>query len=129
VSGTVTLEVEAADNGGVAKVEFFAGSTKLGEATSAPYTFAWNTAGYPDGPVTLKARAEDTAGNASEATLQVTVANAPEIYWVKPVANELVAGLVPLEAEVRALRSVDRVEFYFGSSLDSLSKIPGDAYC
>jgi hypothetical protein len=125
VSGTVTLEVEATDNVGVAKVEFFAGSTKLGEATSAPYTFAWNTAGYPDGPVTLRARAVDTAGNASEATLQVTVANAPEIYWVNPVANGLVAGFVLLEAEVRALRSVDRVEFYFGSSLDSLSKIPG----
>jgi hypothetical protein len=75
--------------------------------------------------VTLRARAVDAAGNASEATLQVTVANAPEIYWVKPVANELVAGFVPLEAEVRALRSVDRVEFYFGSGLDSLSKIPG----
>ncbi len=125
VSGTVTLEVEATDNVGVARVEFFAGSTKLGEATSAPYTFAWDTTGYPDGPVTLKARAVDTAGNASEATLQVTVANAPEIYWVNPVANGLVAGFVLLEAEVRALRSVDRVEFYFGSSLDSLSKIPG----
>lgn len=125
VSGAVTLEVEATDNVGVAKVEFFAGSTKLGEDTSAPYTFAWNTTGYPDGPVTLKARAVDTAGNASEATLQVTVANAPEIYWVNPVANGLVAGFVLLEAEVRALRSVDRVEFYFGSSLDSLSKIPG----
>jgi chitinase len=125
VSGTVTLEVEATDNVGVAKVEFFAGSTKLGEATSAPYTFSWDTTGYPDGPVTLKARAVDAAGNAAEATLQVTVANAPEIYWVNPVANELVAGFVLLKAEVRALRSVDRVEFYFGSSLDSFSKIPG----
>ena len=125
VSGTVTLEVEATDNVGVAKVEFFAGSTKLGEATSAPYTFSWDTTAYPDGPVTLRARAVDAAGNAAEATLQVTVANAPEIYWVKPVANELVAGFVLLEAEVRALRSVDRVEFYFGSSLDSLNKIPG----
>jgi hypothetical protein len=125
VFGTVTLEVEATDNVGVAKVEFFAGSTKLGEDTSAPYTFSWNTTAYPDGPVTLRARAVDTAGNASEATLQVTVANAPEIYWVNPVANGLVAGFVLLEAEVRAPRSVDRVEFYFGSSLDSLSKIPG----
>jgi hypothetical protein len=125
VSGMVTLEVEATDNVGVAKVEFFAGSTKLGEATSAPYTFSWDTTAYPDGPVTLRARAVDAAGNAAEATLQVTVANAPEIYWVKPVANELVAGFVLLEAEVRALRSVDRVEFYFGSSLDSLNKIPG----
>lgn len=125
VSGTVTLEVEATDNVGVARVEFFAGSTKLGEATSAPYTFSWNTTAYPDGAVTLKARAVDGSGNAAEATLQVVVANAPEIYWVNPVANGLVAGFVLLEAEVRALRSVDRVEFYFGSNLDSFSKIPG----
>jgi hypothetical protein len=45
VLGTVTLEVEATDNVGVAKVEFFAGSTKLGEDTSAPYTFSWEHRG------------------------------------------------------------------------------------
>jgi hypothetical protein len=125
VSGTVTLEVEATDNVGVARVEFFAGSTKLGEATSAPYTFNWDTAAYLDGPVTLRARAVDAAGNAAEATLQVTVANAPEIYWVNPVPNGQVAGSAFLEVEVRALRSVNRVEFYFGPDLDSLSRIPG----
>ncbi len=125
VSGTVTLEVEATDNVGVAKVEFFAGSTKLGEVLSAPYTFSWDTTAYPDGEVTLRARAVDGSGNSAEAALRVVVANAPEIYWVNPVANELVAGFVRLEAEVRAVRNVDTVEFYFGSNLDSLSKIPG----
>ncbi|WP_234555164.1 Ig-like domain-containing protein, partial [Thermus caliditerrae] len=69
VSGTVPLRVEATDNVGVAKVEFFAGSTKIGEATSAPYEISWNTTAYPDGPVTLKARAEDRAGNVAEAAI------------------------------------------------------------
>lgn len=125
VSGTVTLEVEATDNVGVAKVEFFAGSTKLGEATSAPFTFNWNTTVYPDGPVTLKARAVDAAGNAAEATLTVTVANAPKVSWVSPMPNQKLAGFVDLQAEVRALRAVSRVDFYFGPDENSLAKIPG----
>jgi chitinase len=52
VSGTVTLEVEATDNVAWRGWSSSLGSTKLGEATSAPYTFSWDTAGYPDGPVT-----------------------------------------------------------------------------
>jgi chitinase len=120
VSGTVTLEVEATDNVGVAKVEFFAGSTKLGEDTSAPYTFNWNTAGYPDGPVTLKARAVDTAGNATEATLQVTVANqdrqAPTVVWRQPVDGAQVLGTVTLEVEATDNVGVAKVEFFAGST-------------
>lgn len=111
VSGTVPLEVEATDNVGVAKVEFLAGSTKLGGATSAPFTFSWNTLSYPDGPVTLKARAVDAAGNAAEATLTVTVANQPGVFWINPVPNQEVAGLVTLRVEVRANRPVDRWSF------------------
>jgi len=125
VSEAVTLEVEATDNVGVAKVEFFAGSTKLGEATTAPYTFSWNTTGYPDGPVTLKARAVDAAGNASEATLTVTVANAPTVVWMNPVPHQKVTGFVNLQAEVRAIRPVSHVDFYFGSDENSLAKISG----
>ncbi|WP_353300535.1 Ig-like domain-containing protein [Thermus thermophilus] len=125
VSGTVTLEVEATDNVGVAKVEFFAGSTKLGEATSAPFTFNWNTTAYPDGPVTLKARAVDAAGNAAEATLTVTVANQPKVFWLNPTPNQKVAGSVDLQVEVQALRPIDRVEFYFGPDENSMSKVPG----
>ena len=125
VSGAVTLEVEATDNVGVAKVEFFAGSTKLGEATSAPFTFNWNTLGYPDGPVTLKARAVDAAGNPSEATLTVTVANEPKVFWLNPTPNQKVAGSVDLQVEVQALRPIYRVEFYFGPDENSMSKVPG----
>ncbi|NHK39741.1 hypothetical protein FJR75_09660 [Thermus thermophilus] len=125
VSGTVALEVEATDNVGVAKVEFFAGSTKLGEATSAPFTFNWNTLGYPDGPVTLKARAVDAAGNAAEATLTVTVANQPKVFWLNPTPNQKVAGSVDLQVEVQALRPIYRVEFYFGPDENSMSKVPG----
>ncbi|KGQ22227.2 hypothetical protein THFILI_08485 [Thermus filiformis] len=97
VSGTVRLEVGATDNVGVAKVEFYTGSTKLGEATSAPYALNWNTAGYPDGQVTLKARAVDAAGNVGEATLSVTVDNTPPVVeWLSPRDKQRVGGVVTL---------------------------------
>ncbi|WP_172958804.1 Ig-like domain-containing protein, partial [Thermus scotoductus] len=103
VSRTVTLEVEASDNVGVAKVEFFAGSTKLGEATTAPYTFSWNTTGYPDGPVTLRARAVDAAGNSADATLTVTVANQdkepPTMAWWAPADGAQASSTGTLEVE------------------------------
>ncbi|RTI06346.1 hypothetical protein CSW26_07805, partial [Thermus scotoductus] len=76
VSGVETLEVEASDNVGVAKVEFYAGATKLGEDDTAPYQWNWDTTRYPEGPITLRARALDGGGNVSEAQLEVRVANA-----------------------------------------------------
>jgi chitinase len=40
---TVTISASASDSdGAVSKVEFFNGSVKLGEKTSAPYTFTWS---------------------------------------------------------------------------------------
>jgi Bacterial Ig domain len=47
----------------VARVEFFNGATKLGEDTSAPYTFRWNIGAA--GSYTLTARATDNGGAAT----------------------------------------------------------------
>ena len=58
---TVTLAAIASDaDGTVAKVEFFNGQTKLGEDTSAPYSFTWSGVGA--GTYTLTARATDDLG-------------------------------------------------------------------
>jgi len=37
VSGVVTIKVDASDSGGIAKVEFYVGDSKLGEDSSKPY--------------------------------------------------------------------------------------------
>ncbi|WP_234944427.1 Ig-like domain-containing protein [Thermus scotoductus] len=128
VFGTVTLEVEATDNpggSGVAKVEFFAGSMKVGEDTSAPYAVSWDTTEYPDGLRVLKVRAVDVAGNASETEITVNISNGPQVAWQNPVPNQRIAGFISLEAKVRAVRAVDRVEFYFGPDETNMDRIPG----
>ncbi len=57
----LTLRATATDNDGtISLVEFFAGSNKLGEATNAPYTFAWSNA--PAATYLLRAIATDNSG-------------------------------------------------------------------
>jgi hypothetical protein len=57
----VLLTATATDNDGVVnRVEFFTGSTKIGEATNAPYTFLWTNA--PLGLHNLTARVHDDEG-------------------------------------------------------------------
>lgn len=77
VSGTVTLSATATDNLGVTRVEFFADGAPVGNATSAPYSIALNTANLANGAHTLTAVAFDAAGNTATATLHIAVSNAP----------------------------------------------------
>jgi Domain of unknown function (DUF1929)/Bacterial Ig domain len=71
----IPLAANAADpDGSVARVEFFSGTTKLGEDTSAPYTFQWNAGPSLAGNHTLSARATDNAGRATtSSTVTITV--------------------------------------------------------
>ncbi|GAA3926448.1 Ig-like domain-containing protein [Hymenobacter algoricola] len=73
VSTVLTLTATAADaDGTVAKVEFFNGTTKLGEDLSAPYQLSYTAAAT--GTLSLTARATDNTGAAtSSAATSVTV--------------------------------------------------------
>jgi Domain of unknown function (DUF1929)/Bacterial Ig domain len=71
----IPLAANAADaDGSIARVEFFSGQTKLGEDTTAPYTFQWNAGPSLAGNHTLSARATDNAGGATtSSTVTITV--------------------------------------------------------
>ena len=58
---SIAMAATASDQDGtVARVDFFVGTTMLGSATSAPFTFTWSNA--PAGSYTLTAQAVDNAG-------------------------------------------------------------------
>jgi beta-glucosidase len=58
IGDDIVIEANASDtNGFVTKVEFFQGSTKLGEDTSSPYSCLWSN--VPAGRYSLTARATD----------------------------------------------------------------------
>jgi hypothetical protein len=76
LTGTTTLTATAADDTAVTKVEFYEGTTKLGEDLTSPYAFDWNTTTAANGSYTLKAIAYDAAGNSTpSSTVTVTVNN------------------------------------------------------
>lgn len=75
VNATVEIVAIANDGDGtVSKVEFFNGTTKLGEKTSSPFTFTWN--GVAEGVYVITAKATDNAGSTTtSAAATITVGN------------------------------------------------------
>jgi uncharacterized protein (TIGR03118 family) len=77
VSGSVTITATASDNVGVTAVQFFAGTTLIGTASTPPYSVSWDSTTSAAGSVPLTAQAQDAAGNVgASAAVTVTVNNA-----------------------------------------------------
>jgi Domain of unknown function (DUF1929)/Bacterial Ig domain len=120
----IGLAATASDaDGTVTKVEFFNGGTKLGEDTTAPYTYAWNSVGA--GTYTLTARATDDSGqtvSSAPATITVTAStNAPPSAAITYPADGAAFAWKPT-ITVTATASdpdgqVTRVEFRDGTTL------------
>jgi hypothetical protein len=90
---TVNLAASATDDVSIGKVEFFNGATKLGEDTSAPYTFAWANVGQ--GTYSLTARAIDGAGRSTTSapvSIAVRSSNAAPTVRITSPANGAVFG-------------------------------------
>ena len=121
---SLTLTAAAADaNGTVSKVEFFQGTTKLGEATAAPYAYTW--ASVPAGVYTLTAKATDDQGastTSSPVTVFVTAAGntAPTVSLTAPTANAsfLTPASIALSADATDTGGgIYKVEFFQGPTL------------
>ncbi|MEV4064775.1 glycoside hydrolase family 6 protein [Nonomuraea dietziae] len=103
---TVALEAEA--TGAVAKVEFFNGTTKLGEDTTAPYTATWSNVAA--GAYQLTARATDTAGatKTSAATaISVTASGTPAISVSPGTVSVQEGGQSPVSVKLTSAPSAD----------------------
>ncbi|MDQ1002886.1 hypothetical protein QFZ28_003286 [Neobacillus niacini] len=79
IGGTVTLSVNAIDDKGISKVEFYSnnGGYLIGTRTSAPFSLNWATDPWvPDGSQTLKVIVYDTANQTTQVSKTVIVKNA-----------------------------------------------------
>lgn len=75
IRNNVSIEAEATDNISVDSVEFFVDGESLGAISTAPYSTSWDTNEVEDGQHTITAVAYDSFGNATEASMSVTVRN------------------------------------------------------
>jgi hypothetical protein len=91
LSGTVTVSGGASDNVGVASVDVQVdGGPWQAASGKSSWSYAWDTTTVANGTHTLVAKATDTSGNVTTASLTVTVSNvvaaAPSTQgsWVSP---------------------------------------------
>jgi len=99
----VNITVDATDSDGtVTMVEFFEGSTLLGEDTTAPYSFTWS--GAAEGEYTLTAKATDNEGGArTSLSIGITVSEQIDVTGVDFVGSPaavVVGSILQLEAVV-----------------------------
>ena len=97
VLGTIPVNATAADNIGVAGVQFTLDGANLGaEDTAAPYSVNWNTTTAANGPHALRAVARDAAGNTTtSAPVNVSVNNdttPPTVAVTAPAPGATVSG-------------------------------------
>jgi len=86
-AGDLVIDATASDaDGSVATVEFYDGGAYLGEDTTSPYTFTWNS--VPDGCYTIIAKAIDDLGASAQDAVDVTVGDGcgQEPYHGSPFA-------------------------------------------
>lgn len=115
---SITLSATAADSdGSIAKVEFYAGASKIGESTAAPYSFNWTN--VPAGSYLLTARAIDNRGaSTTSAAISITV-NAPNVAPSVSLTAPAGGGLYTAPASIALTASasdsdgtVSKVEFF-----------------
>ena len=89
----LVIKAQASDNSGIAKVEFFEGQNKLGEALAEPFNYTWMS--IPLGDYVLTAVATDTSGRtATSETVTIGVPPAPSSLEISPSTGQITVGLV-----------------------------------
>jgi len=129
VSGTVSVQVNAGDNLGIASVSVSVDGVLLGTDNTAPYSLAWNTVTAIDGPHMLSTTVRDLAGNTATAQRSVTVSNTPPaddttpptITIASPVNGATVSGTVSVTVSRNDNVGVIRVELYVDGALKATS--------
>jgi hypothetical protein len=119
---SITINASAVDNDGtVSKVEFFDGSTKLGEDWTSPYSFSWS--GITAGSHVLTAKATDNTGastTSAAVNIRVKAPNKlPVVSIASPVNNASFKAPASITINVDAADTdgtVSKVEFFNGST-------------
>jgi pectate lyase len=125
---TVTAEARAAEGASIARVEFFHGDEKIGEAAAAPYQATWQ--GVTDGTYFLTARATDNTGSATTSSLVPIHVNRTRTHtgWqVKDVGEVPIPGNTALKDGVFTIKGSGKIagwndSFHFAYKAVGFSK-------
>jgi len=121
---TIDLAATASDtDGSITKVEFFNGQTKLGEDTTAPYTFTWTGVGA--GTYSVTARATDDLGGATTSLASgITVNNPPPPPPPPPLNTPpSVSVTYPLDGAIFSWKPTITIQATAGDSDGTVTKV------
>ncbi|HVF51360.1 MAG TPA: Ig-like domain-containing protein [Pyrinomonadaceae bacterium] len=118
-AATITINATAADSDGtISKVEFFQGTTKLWEDTTAPYSYTWSDVSA--GSYSLTAVATDNAGATGASSAVSIIVNAPPTVSVtSPTNGKTFAAPTNVTVAANVMDSdgsISKVEFFRGST-------------
>ncbi|MEK6336843.1 MAG: DUF2341 domain-containing protein [Acidobacteriota bacterium] len=125
---TVSINASASDSdGSISKVEFFQGSTKLGEVSTAPYSFDWNN--VVSGSYVLTAVATDNLGSGAVSNpVSITVNAPPNVNLNNPGPGTNFPANTPITINASASDSdgtIAKVEFFVnGNKLGEVTNGP-----
>ncbi|MEX1240064.1 MAG: Ig-like domain-containing protein [Cyclobacteriaceae bacterium] len=89
---SVNIAATASDtDGNVTKVEFYNGTTKLGEDLTSPYAYTWNNVAA--GNYTLSAKATDNDGGSGTASVDIVVTSSIACAGAGKIQQELWTGI------------------------------------
>lgn len=115
---TLTLTANATDAVGVAKVEFYSGTTLINTDTSSPFSYAMGITAANNGSKSFRAKAFDAAGNvttSTEVVVNIAIAT-PKLSLTVSSSTVTVSGPFTLSAAPTAF-TPSKVEFYSGTTL------------
>ncbi len=133
----VPVDVEATDNEGVTRVVLYAGSTLVGEDTTAPFQFSWDSTSVADGPTTLMAYAYDAANNeGSSGSHPIEVDNVqdpidttpPTVSIQQPTPNSTVNGHVQVSVPAADNVGLQTISLYINGQLKSSTDVSPLSY-
>ena len=123
VSDTVLIQVQATDNSGVTKVEFYTDGVLVSTKASAPWEYKWPTKGLqPLSMHTIIAKAYDPSGNVGTSptdTVTIKDVTIPTISILSPANNSVVSDTVTITVQATDDVGVTKVEFYIDGNLAS----------
>jgi hypothetical protein len=139
LQGLVRLAVQARDIPDVEQVYFLVESSTgqislLGSATPVGgyWELTWDTQGFANGQVTLRAAALNTNRLQGISELQANINNPdtspPQVSWLDPLDGQNLAGTVTLRVRALDNQSVEEVRFFAGGQLLGVGTLVGSVY-
>ncbi|WP_434391364.1 Ig-like domain-containing protein [Melittangium boletus] len=120
VQGVTRLQVNATDDQGMDRVEFYVNAALMGTVTGAPFEYAWSTTALRNGTYRLTARAYDASGLMANAETQVIVSNdtlAPTVSLKWPQEGTAMGPTARAFVSASDDQGLVRLEFYVDGQL------------